>query len=181
MLWLSIMNKNSKYANSTRTKRLCHANLYGVRCGLHQGCDMWCGMVWGSMWKFGSQQLPNIWKPLSQRESVLNGRVHKSYCKIYELQRCFYCATISLLSLSLYIYLSIVYLHLQFRIFWRFAIYFFTQAAPHRPVPPPLLLQLECALNFISVHSTLTNYFDKYSGMCVCVWELIADCTQNAN
>lgn len=48
---------------------------------------------------------------------------------------------------------------------------------------PPLLLQLECALNFILVHSTLTNYFDKYSTMCVCVCvrELIADCTQNAN
>lgn len=30
---------------------------------------------------------------------------------------------------------------------------------------PPLLLQLECALNFILVHSTLTNYFDKYSTM----------------
>lgn len=88
-----------------------------------------------------------------------------------------------IVALSLSLYLSIVYLHLQFRIFWRFAIYFFTQAALFPPVPPPLLLQLECALNFISVHSTLTNYFDKYSGMCVCVcvWELIADCTQNAN
>lgn len=33
---------------------------------------------------------------------------------------------------------------------------------------PPLLMQSECALNFILVHSTLTNYFDKYSTMCVC-------------
>lgn len=86
---------------------------------------------------------------------------------------------------SMYIYATISFSHfsficiLQFRIFWRFAIYFFTHC--HRC--SPLLFQLECALNFILVHCTLTNYFDKYSNLCacVCVGELIADCTQNTN
>lgn len=97
VLRLSIMNKNSKYANSTWTKRLCHANLYpgSGGCRMWQGERAARGRGYSHPTHTSGVQKSAIGNHLKATlpTSVLNGRVHKSYCKISELQRCFYCCT----------------------------------------------------------------------------------------
>lgn len=165
------MNKNSKYANSTWTKRLCHANLYpgSGGCRMWQGERAARGRGYSHPTHTSGVQKSAIGNHLKATlpTSVLNGRVHKSYCKISELQRCFYCCTyrvcIYMLRYRFLISRLFAFCSSEFSGVSQFTFSHTATAAP------PLLLQLECALNFILVHCTLTNYFDKYSNLCACV------------
>lgn len=115
--------------------------IYTVRSG---GCRMWRtrgggrGGVYSHPTHTSGVQKSAIGKHLKATlpTSVLNGRVHKSYCKISELQRCFYyCCTYIYIYMLRYRFLVASFICiLQFRIFWRFAIYFFRHSAAPAPV-----------------------------------------------
>lgn len=159
VLRLSIMNKNSKYANSTWTKRLCHANLYPGS----GGCRMWQrerregarGRGYSHPTHTSGVQKSAIGKHLKATlpTSVLNGRVHKSYCKISELQRCFYCCTYWVCIYICYdiVFSFLVYLHFAVQNFLAFRNLLFHTLPPL--LPPPVSIGMCIEFYFSALHT----------------------------